>query len=278
MQTKEYLAINVATSLMCSGIAPSILTPAPPSTSLYCTLLELTITMNQTPTTDNSSAITLDKDSINNTSTTSPLDKDLTTAPASNKDMHNLALTTSSQQPTQQKTAGEGDTVDKTGKVLGKGCYNYSVTQKEFLQNLISEFNSHSKRQREAFNAIYAERLVNNPLFALPSSMTAEDWKKSLLKWFDNNTKKDVKPQKKDSKPQMNDAKPHQNDAKPQKNQKSVPSSSLPSATNTSATLSWAKLRDLAKFFTGLTLAGMDVKSGIEVFAASQGMEEEEIS
>lgn len=47
---------------------------------------------------------------------------------------------------------------------------------------------------------------------------------------------------------------------------------------NMPATLSWAKLRDLAKFFTELTSAGMDVRSGREVFAVDKGVDEKEIS
>ena len=45
----------------------------------------------------------------------------------------------------------------------------------------------------------------------------------------------------------------------------------------TIATIDIEKLREQAKFFTELTSAGMEVKSGRDVFAASQDIEKENI-
>lgn len=72
------------------------------------------------------------------------------------------------------------------------------------------------------------------------------------------------------------DSKPKQIVEKPLKQER--PTTFNNQATDTSETLSWAKLRGLVKFFNELTSANMEIKSGRGVFAESQVKKEEEIS
>lgn len=110
-----------------------------------------------------------------------------------------IEVTATTTQPTQQESSGETGAVENAGKASvscsynasevsrliiacqSKGRYNYSTTQKQFLQGLVSEYKAHGQKRRLAFDAIYAKHLVNQPSFATPPSMTAEDWKKVCI-------------------------------------------------------------------------------------------------
>ncbi|KAE9405458.1 hypothetical protein BT96DRAFT_934943 [Gymnopus androsaceus JB14] len=181
-----------------------------------------------------------------------------------------------------QQSANEGGSNNNTGSVSGKPCYRYSNPQKDIMQHLLPEYKNHSSKRKQAFDDIYSKHLMSNASFAKPASMTAEEWKRTLIKWFDNNIKKSGQTVKRDVEAQLKDVSPkakHVGTA--DKNtliQNHIPHPANPPSTNQSDTLSWAKLCDLAKFFNELTSGDMHIKSGRMVFAGSWGMTEEEIS
>ncbi|KAJ3710094.1 hypothetical protein C8R42DRAFT_648972 [Lentinula raphanica] len=141
--------------------------------------------------------------------------------------------------------------------------------------SLIPEFQAHPKKRNEAFDDIYSSKLVNNSLFATPVSLTAEEWKKSLLKWFDNNANK----KKTFGASGTKTATKSDNTEFPMTNT-GIETVAASSNTNpdTHDGFSWAKLRDQAKFFTDLTSAGIEVRSGRGAFAASKNANEDVVA
>ncbi|KAJ3766837.1 hypothetical protein FB446DRAFT_708291 [Lentinula raphanica] len=167
----------------------------------------------------------------------------------------------------------------ETKEVMGRGCYTYSTDQQNFLQSLIPEFQAHPKKQNEAFDHIYSLKLVHNSLFATPASLTVEEWKKlsfkSLLKWFDNNTNK----KKIISASRTKITVKSDNSVFPMID--TVNDTTATSSTTFADThdgFSWAKLCDQAKFFTDLTSARMEVRSGRGLFAASKNTDEDAVA
>ncbi|KAE9393140.1 hypothetical protein BT96DRAFT_999766 [Gymnopus androsaceus JB14] len=168
----------------------------------------------------------------------------------------------------------EGGTNNNAGSVSGKPRYRFSTGQKDKLQRLLPEYKSYGSKRKQAFDAMYSKHLMSDASFATPAGITAEEWKRTLLKWFDNNGKKSGQTVKTDVDAQSKDVSTADESTLVQNH---VPHPATPS-TNQSTTMSWAKLRDLAKFFNELTSGDMDIKSGRMVFAGSRGMREEEIS
>ncbi|KAE9388790.1 hypothetical protein BT96DRAFT_1003850 [Gymnopus androsaceus JB14] len=84
----------------------------------------------------------------------------------------------------------EGGTNNNAGSVSGKPRYRFSTGQKDKLQRLLPEYKSYGSKRKQAFDAMYSKHLMSDASFATPAGITAEEWKRTLLKWFDNNGKK----------------------------------------------------------------------------------------
>ncbi|KAE9390341.1 hypothetical protein BT96DRAFT_946181 [Gymnopus androsaceus JB14] len=84
----------------------------------------------------------------------------------------------------------EGGTNNNTGSVSGKPRYRFSTGQKDKLQRLLPEYKSYGSKRKQAFEAMYSKHLMSNASFTTPAGITAEEWKRTLLKWFNNSGKK----------------------------------------------------------------------------------------
>ncbi|KAE9402367.1 hypothetical protein BT96DRAFT_937180 [Gymnopus androsaceus JB14] len=92
-----------------------------------------------------------------------------------------------------QQSANEGGSNNNAGSV--------SVLQpsrKIYCNVFFPEYKSYSSKRKQAFDAIYSKHLMSDTSFAKPASMTAEEWKRTLIKWFDNNVKKSGQTVKRD--------------------------------------------------------------------------------
>lgn len=174
-----------------------------------------------------------------------------------------------------------------------------------YLETLISAVAQNPKKRSEAFDKVYSTNLVGHELFPIPPNMTAADWKQvssslrcpcaemltrllqSLKRWFDNHRHATHKNKLGPATP----ATPNR-DTKPVIPAMTSAISSTPVISSerasvgvtpftseaTAGTVSWAKLRDIAKFFTDITNSNMEVMSGRGVFAAEKNVEESAIA
>ncbi|KAE9388791.1 hypothetical protein BT96DRAFT_1003851 [Gymnopus androsaceus JB14] len=83
----------------------------------------------------------------------------------------------------------EGRKIGSHG-IFASSDMKFSTGQKDKLQRLLPEYKSYGSKRKQAFDAMYSKHLMSDASFATPAGITAEEWKRTLLKWFDNNGKK----------------------------------------------------------------------------------------
>lgn len=102
-------------------------------------------------------------------------------------------------------------------------------------------------------------------------------WVQSLKRWFDNH-KHPKQKRKLDPASSNRETKPRYQ-CTPENNSETASVDDFASKTvDAAGTLSWAKLRELSKFFTEITNSHMEVGSGRGLFAAERSREEAEIA